>query len=156
MMKSLLVTILVALFTVATASAQWQEYTWSQYGLSFSVPSTHQIKVNKSDKFESGDNMTWIELYPYNDASETAKGMIKKVAQQGGFSIYKEGAYNSGGWEGYWVECTTAKWPTWKFWLIGFIDPNSETNFYSIIWWKKGNQKAYNIAYDMSYKFRKM
>ncbi len=155
-MKSILMTVFVAVLSIATATAQWQDYTWEQYGLAFSVPSSHQLKQNKADAFESGDSKTWMELYPYHDASETAKGMIQKVAAKGGFTISNEGVYNSGGWNGYWVQATTSKWPTWEFWLIGFIDPNTSANFYSIIWWKKGNQSAYKIAYDMSYKFRKM
>ncbi len=138
------------------AQAQTQLYNWSKYGVSFSIPKTHAIKKNLADEFESGDNLTWLQMYPYEDASETAKGMVENVAAGGGFSIESEGAYTSGGYDGYWVRATSETYPGWKFWLIGFIDPNSATNFYAIIWWKDGNSAAYKIAYDMSYSFKKM
>ncbi len=156
---------LVSLFVVAFIGGTWSanslfaqttKYDWSKYGVSFSIPNTHAIKKNSADAFESGDSKTWIEMYPYEDATETAQGMIEKVASNGGFDIESEGAYQSGGYDGYWVRCTTSKHPAWKFWLIGFIDPNSAVNFYTIIWWKKGDDAAYKIAYNMSYSFQRM
>lgn len=157
MLLSLLVVAFVSsTFAVDSSFAQTTKYNWKKYGVSFFIPNTHTIKQNTPDAFESGDTKTWIEMYPYEDASETAKGMIEKVASNGGFNIEAEGAYESGGYDGYWVRCNTSKHPTWSFWLIGFIDPNSATNFYTIIWWKKGDNAAYKIAYDMSYSFKKM
>lgn len=156
-MKKIIVSFLmVALFAVSNLVAQTTKYDWKKYGVSFSIPNTHQLKKNTADNFESGDAKTWIEMYPYEDANETAKGMVEKVASNGGFNIEAEGAYESGGYDGYWLRCNTAKHPTWSFWLIGFIDPNSAVNFYTIIWWKKGDNGAYKIAYDMSYSFKKM
>ncbi len=141
---------------ITTSFAQWTDYTWGDYGLQFSIPNTHTVKRNKADAFESGDNTTWIELYPYDDISETPEDMIRNVAERSRFSIEEEGEYNSGGWEGYWVQCASDQHPEWKYWLIGFVDPESESNFYAIIWWKKGNDAAYNIANEMSYKFEKL
>ncbi len=160
MRKNILSLFIVAFIacTVTTKGlmAQTTKYNWTKYGVSFSVPSTHTIKQNTADVFESGDANTWIEMYPYEDASETALGMVQKVASNGGFEIESEGAYESGGYDGYWIRCNTSQHPTWKFWIIGFIDPNSSTNFYTIIWWKKDNKAAYDIAYNMSYSFQQI
>ncbi|TAG45868.1 MAG: hypothetical protein EAZ31_01050 [Cytophagia bacterium] len=160
-MKKIIVSFLIATFMVSTLSigslfAQTTKYNWKKYGVSFVIPNTHALKKNTADAFESGDSKTWIEMYPYEDANETAKGMIQKVAGNGGFAVEGEGAYKSGGYDGYWLRCNTKKHPTWKFWLIGFIDPVSATNFYTIIWWKKDDKAAYKIAYDMSYSFRQI
>lgn len=134
--------------------AQTTNYNWDSYGLSFTVPSTHEVKQSGSAEFESGDNKTWIEIYPYKDYSATPQSMIDKVVSTEGFAIESKGDYSSGKFKGRWVRATTPKHPTWKFWVIGFIDPDSDVNFYTIIWWKKGDSSAYNLAYDMSYSFK--
>lgn len=143
-------------FSAETATAQTTLYNWDSYGVQFSVPSTHKVKQSSGTAFESGDNLTWIEMYPFKDYSATAKGMIQTITTQNNYNVISEGAYKSGGYDGYWIRCSTSKHPTWLFWVIGFIDPESDTNFYSIIWWKKGNQRAYDLAYDMSYSFKRM
>lgn len=139
-----------------TINAQTTVYTWEDYGLQFEIPNTHEIKVSTADEFESGDSQTWLNLYPYKDIEATADGMVYDIVSDGYYDIESEGEYSSGGWEGYWVRCTSEEYPDWKYWIIGFIDPESENNFYAIIWWKKDDNEAYNIAYDMSYSFTKM
>ena len=142
---------------VTDSFAQETRYNWSDYGVSFSIPNTHKIKTNSADVFESGDNLTWLEMYPYKDASATAKGMVIAVAkEQTDMKILDEGAYKTGGYDGYWITCESASHPEWQYWYIGFIDPNSDTNFYAVIWFKKGNAKAKEIANKMSYSFKKL
>jgi len=153
---SLVMITFIAAITITSLSAQTVPYTWKKYGISFAIPKTHDVSKNSTDEFESGDEQTWLQMFPFTDGSETAQGMIEKVAAQGKFSIEEEGEYTSGGYDGYWLQCSSATYPEWQYWLIGFIDPASETNFYSIIWWKKGDDAAYKIAYDMSYSFKKM
>jgi hypothetical protein len=153
---SVLVIALIGLFSSNNMHSQTVKYDWSGYGVSFSIPKTHEVKKSAADEFESGDDLTWLQLYPFKDASKTAKGMIEEVVSTGGFKSVEEGEYTSGGYDGYWMQCTSDKYPEWEYWLIGFIDPASETNFYAIIWWKKGNDAAYKIAYDMSYSFKKI
>lgn len=143
-------------FSTNIATAQTTLYNWDSYGVQFSVPSTHEIKQSSGTAFESGDNLTWIEMYPFKDYSATAKGMVQEIMNKKGYSAISEGAYKSGGYDGYWIRCATPQHPTWLFWVIGFIDPESDTNFYSIIWWKKDNQRAYDLAYNMSYSFKRM
>jgi len=159
-MKKVIITLLVVAFigqiNLSKTQAQTTKYDWKKYGVSFSIPNTHTLKKNSADEFESGDSKTWLQMFPFEDASQTAKGMVETVAANGGFKAEAEGAYTSGGYDGYWVRATTDQYPTWKFWLIGFIDPQSATNFYTIIWWKKGDDAAYKIAYDMSYSFKKI
>jgi hypothetical protein len=143
-------------FSAKNMFAQTTRYNWSKYGVSFAIPNTHEVKKSSAEEFESGDATTWLQMYPFADVTQTAKGMIDEVVSSGGYTIENEGAYTSGGYDGYWVRCSSTQYPTWKFWLIGFIDPGSATNFYSIIWWKKGNDAAYKIASDMSYSFKKI
>ena len=130
--------ILCTLFLFAfQAKAQFQEYNWKDFKVSFSIPATHEIKASSATEFESGDNLTWLQMYPYKDETETAKGMILKVADEADVDILKEGAYKVGGYDAYWITCETAKEPEWQFWYIGLIDPKSDVNFYAIIWFKK-------------------
>jgi hypothetical protein len=144
-------------FFTTQANAQETLYNWKDYGVSFSVPKTHAIKNNTSSTFESGDNLTWLEMYPYKDGSATAKGMVYEVAKkQSSINIVDEGAYTSGGYDGYWLTCETDAYPEWRFWYIGFIDPASDVNFYAKIWFKKNDPIAKSIANKMSYSFKKM
>lgn len=154
----LLAAFMVCFNLLATSSfAQETRYDWSGHGVSFAIPNTHKIKENTASHFESGDNLTWFEMYPYKDASATAKGMIIAVAEsETGMHIIDEGSYKTGGYDGYWITCEVDSHPDWQFWYIGFIDPNSDTNFYAVIWFKKGNAKAQEIANKMSNSFKKM
>lgn len=145
-----------SLWLVSSAQAQETVYNWADFGVSFAIPNTHKIKKNTATSFESGDNLTWLEMYPYKDASATAKGMITAVAEEEtGLSILEEGSYKSGGYDGYWITCEIPSQPDWQFWYIGFIDPDSDTNFYAKIWFKKGSAVAKSIANKMSYSFKK-
>jgi hypothetical protein len=156
-MKKVLFIVVVFVLFGFVGKAQTTVYTWKKYGIQFAIPKTHEIQQNQSDAFESGDDLTWLQMFPYLDAEEpTAKGMIEKVAKTRNFSIEEEGEYTSGGYDGYWIKSKSADYPEWEYWLIGFIDPSSPTNFYTIVWWKIDNDKAYDIAYEMSYSFKKM
>lgn len=158
-MKKVLNLIFVCAFFVIAhnASAQFTNYTWKDYGVSFAVPSTHKVQRSSGEVFESGDNLTWLEMYPYKDSEATAKGMISGIADsEEGLTTMNEGSYKVGGYEGYWITCEVSKHPTWQFWYIGFIDPASDVNFYAKIWYKKGNVAAENLAKQMSMKFKKM
>lgn len=158
-MKKLLSLIFVCAFFVIAhnASAQFTKYNWASYGVSFEVPSTHQVKKSNGDMFESGDQLTWLEMYPYKNSAETADGMIHAVIEtEEGLTTMNEGSYKVGGYEGYWITCEVSQHPTWQFWYIGFIDPASDVNFYAKIWFKKGNAAASELAKKMSMKFKKM
>lgn len=153
MMKMIVTIVWVALLSLATVFAQGKDYTWKQHELSFSVPKTHTLKHHTSDAFESGNKLTQMKLYPYADASETAQGMVEKVASQRGLTIETKGGYNKNGLKGYWVRANSVKYPTQKFWVVGFTDAEKLTNYYAVVWWQKGNREAYKMAYDMVYSF---
>ena len=158
-MKKVLNLIFVcALFVIAhNASAQFTNYTWKDYGVSFAVPSTHKVQRSSGEVFESGDQLTWLEMYPYKDSEATAKGMISGIAgSEEGLTTMNEGAYKVGGYEGYWITCNVSSHPEWQFWYIGFIDPASDVNFYAKIWYKKNSPEASKLAKEMSMKFKKM
>ncbi len=142
------------LFSSQIAYSQETVYNWDDYGVSFSIPNTHKVLKSSSEEFESGDDLTWLQMYPFKDASVTAKEMVAGIVEEAGMKVMKEGAYKSGGYDGYWILSQSPKYPDWEYWYIGFIDPNSDTNFYAIIWFKKGNKKAYDIANKMSYSFK--
>ncbi|MFT5617730.1 MAG: hypothetical protein ACI85I_000955 [Arenicella sp.] len=144
------------LFVAGVANAQTIKYTWKDYGVAFSIPTTHEVKNSSGSEFTSGDNTTWLHMEPFKDYSETAKGMVDKIVRKEGYQVSGEGEYHSGGYDGYWARCSATTHPDWLYWVIGFIDPASDTNFYATIWWKKGNSNAYNIAYNISYSFKKM
>jgi hypothetical protein len=138
-----------------TAFSQETVYKWGDFGVCFAIPNTHKILKNSGEEFESGDDLTWIQMYPFKDATVTAKGMVEGVVKEAGMTILKQGAYQSGGYDGYWVTSESSQYPEWQYWYIGFIDPTSDTNFYAVIWFKKNNKKAYDIANKMSYSFKK-
>ncbi len=140
----------------AHAQVKFQEYNWKDFKVSFSIPTTHKIEANSDTEFESGDNLTWLQMYPYKDETETAKGMIEKVAKEAGVKIHDQGEYQVGGYDAYWITCESAKEPEWEYWYIGLIDPKTDVNFYAIIWYKKNNDAAGKIAEAMSLKFKKM
>lgn len=158
-MKKLSSIVLVCVFLTLTSSAfaQFTNYNWKDYGVSFAVPSTHRVLQNTADEFASEDNNTSLHLFPYNDASATPKGMIVSIVNElPDLNILQEGAYKVGGYDGYWITCEESEHPGWQYWYIGFIDPNSDVNFYAIIGYKKNNAAAVKLAEQMSYKFKKI
>jgi len=137
--------------------AQYTEYTWKDYGVKFSIPTTHEVKQSTGEIFESGDTMTWLEMYPYKDSQATAEGMISAVVGgEAGVSIIDEGTYKVGGYDAYYITCEQSAHPEWRYWYIGFIDPISDVNFYAKIWFKKNAPTATKIAQDMSSRFKKI
>lgn len=140
-------------FSVQLTYAQETRYDWNDYGVSFAVPSTHKVLKSSGEEFESGDDLTWLQMFPFFDASVTAKEMIAGVVKEAGMKVVKEGHYKSGVYDGYWILSQSPADPEWEYWCIGFIDPYSETNFYALIWFKKGNKRAYDMANKIAYSF---
>lgn len=152
----LLALILTCLFVPAALVAQTVSYTWKKYNLGFAIPKTHEVKDNTADHFESGDDQTWLELIPYKDASASASDAVVKYIKESNFGmeVTNEGDYHVNNLTGYQATCTSTEYPEWYFWIIGYIDPNSENNYISVIWYKRGNDAAYNIAGKIAQSFK--
>jgi hypothetical protein len=148
--------LLAFLFCANQGFAQTSIYKWASYGASFAIPNTHKVKVNTAEAFESGDKNTWLELYPYKDETESAEGMIDKLLLIDGVKVSGRGEYTTGGYEGHWARCERESHPDWYFWYIGIVDPKTAVNFYAVVWYKKGDDAAYETASKMVYSFQKM
>ncbi|TAD97831.1 MAG: hypothetical protein EAZ97_11860 [Bacteroidetes bacterium] len=158
MKKSFYLTLFfVALFfCVSKSFAQTTVTNWKGSNLSFAIPNTHKLKSNTADAFESGDKNTWLEIYPYKDAAENSQAMIQKLVSEEGIKVASEGEYTTGGYEGYWARCEKASHPEWLFWYIGVVDPKTNHNFYAVVWYKKDDQTAQDLASKIAYSLQKM
>ena len=79
-----LVIALIGLLSGNNLFAQTVNYDWSGYGVSFSIPKTHEVKKSAADEFESGNDLTWLQMYPFNHAFGCFAGIFEGVHLQPG------------------------------------------------------------------------
>lgn len=154
MIRSLIFT--AFLFVMNTAAAQ-QNYTWDEYGISFSLADDFRETVNNIEEFSAkGDGMD-MSIIPFKDetiddadittytmsiAASLELGRIDDVSKIdiNGF----KGGYAEGEKDGA------------KIFIMGLIDPNSDTNFFIIISFLDQDQNAIDEAINICKSIRKL
>ncbi len=131
-----------------------KEFKWEQYGFKFSVPITHEVRTSSSELFESGDNLTFLQIVPgQNNYSE--EEFYQKLIERGGSNILDEDNAFIDYFECYWVHCYADETPEWEYWIIAFHDwLGGEIKFFAYLWWQKGNEQAKQIALEIFNSFR--
>lgn len=144
-------------FFVITAASGQQNYTWDEYGISFSLADDFKETVNNIEEFSAvGDGMD-MSIIPFKDetiddtditgytmaiAASLNLGRIDDVSTID-FNGFK-GGYAEGEKDGV------------KLFLMGLIDPNSDTNFFVIISFLDQDQNAIDEAINICKSIRKM
>jgi len=147
-MKSLLA--FVAFFFIALQGSVYAQKTWTykQYGLQFTTPADFNVRTNDAKSFVASDGKSiTLSIYPYKDASVT-KEKIADIAWNKINATNKKSderiPIDLDGYKGYaMVGSGLQNNKELLFIAFGCIDPTSETNFYSIIYyWNDSNADA--------------
>jgi hypothetical protein len=148
---------LVALLALISFSVSAQtDWEWSQYHIAFTLADDFKPVKNTGEEFTAkGDGMDF-SIFPFNDQEvdhssiadytvEIAKSVeLEQVDDADVIQINGlEGAYVEGFKEGLRVV------------LLGFIDPESDTNFFAVITFADDDEEAEKEAIRMIKSFRK-
>lgn len=149
--------VLMVSYCINTISAQKAfDYEWSHYNIVFTLAEDFKEVTNTADEFTaSGDGMEF-GIFPFNDNSvdhsnitaytiEIAKSL--KLEQLDDVDVIDmnglKGAYVEGYKEGV------------RIVVLGFIDPDSATNFFATITFKDDDEEAENEAVRIFKSLRK-
>lgn len=143
-------------FVTVAVQAQDVDFEWTQHNIKFTLAEDFKVTANSGDEFTaSGDGMEF-GIFPFSDNTidhsniaeytvEIAKTLeLEQVDDADVLSLNGlKGAYVEGFKDGNRVV------------LLGFIDPNSDTNFFSVITFDDTDAEAEKEAIRMIKSFRK-
>jgi len=155
-MKTHLLSLVLLMATAFSVVAQ-QEYTWDYYGIGFTLADDFIETTNTEEEFSAdGDGMSF-SIIPFKDASVSdndisvytisiAASLNLEVIDDVNIIALKnfKGGYVEGMLDGT------------RVFLMGLIDPSSETNFFVIITFADDDEVAVDEAIRMVQSFRKM
>lgn len=134
-MKKIFSTLVFA-FVIILSNSSFAQSTWSwkQYNISFTLPSTYEVKTNTSSQFTASDGITDFGIFVFSDASvteETIKDYTAELAVKIGLDEIKEAEeLDFNGFHGGLVVGTK---DGDEVIICGFMDPESDTNFFATI-----------------------
>lgn len=136
-------------------SAQ-QQYTWEEYGISFTLADDFKETVNNIEEFSAdGDGMS-MSIIPFKDESiddsditKYTIGIAKSLNLEG---IDDVDVISINNFEGGYVEGVK---DGAKIFLMGLIDPNSATNFFVIITFIDQDTEAIKEAINICKSIKK-
>lgn len=149
----------IALSSTVSLSAQrgsnW-DYEWSQHNIVFTLANDFKVLTNSGEEFTAkGDGMDF-GIFPFSDNSISTEDIASYTVEVAGTLDLEEvddadvlelngleGAYVEGYKEGNRVV------------LLGFIDPESDTNFFAIIVFDDTDSVAEDEAVNIIRSFRK-
>ena len=139
-----------------TMNAQ-QNYTWDEYGISFSLADDFKEVVNNIEEFSAvGDGME-MSIIPFADESVSTEDITAyTMAVAASLELERIDDINViklNGFEGGYAEGVSQGE---KIFLMGLIDPKSDTNFFVIITFLDQDQNAIDEAVAICRSFKKM
>ncbi len=155
-MKSLFLIVFTSLCFVSASVGQ-QKYVWEHYGLSFTLADDFEESVNNGEEFTAvGDGMEFtilpfsddeideddITAYTMSVAAYLQLGRIDDLSTIN-FNGFK-GAYAEGSSDGVMI------------FMMGLIDPRSDTNFFIIITFLDGDGNASDEAVRICKSIRRI
>lgn len=153
-MKKNLLLILIPFFTVATFAQI--ECEWDDYGLYFELPEDFKIVENNSEGFAAEGDAMEFAIYPfYDDSLETADITLftLELADELDLDDYHDAdVIELNGLEGAYVE---GELDGIRVFLMGIIDPQSDTNFFALIKFYNDDGVAADAAIDIVLSFER-
>jgi len=139
-----------------TLSAQ-QNYTWSEYGLSFSLADDFKEEVNNAEEFSAaGDGMN-MAIIPFKDAdfddADITAFTLAIAASMDLGRIDDVNVIDINGFQGGYAE---GEKDGAKIFIMGLIDPDSETNFFVLITFMDQDANATQEAINICQSIHKM
>ncbi len=150
--------ILVLIFSMFLVQSQAQQsYTWEDYGIAFTLADDFKETVSTGEEFSAdGDGMS-LSIIPFSDESIentdiTAYTMsIAASLKLGRIDDISEIAIN--GFKGGYAEGVSEGT---KIFIMGLIDPNSDTNFFVIITFLDNDANAIEEAINICKSIHKL
>ena len=147
---------IMSLFALSAYSQNDWDYTWDQYNITFTLAEDFKVTTNAADEFTAkGDGMEF-GIFPFTDETvdhtnitdytvEIAKSVeLEEVDDADVVTLNGlKGAYVEGYKDGSRVV------------LLGFLDPDSDTNFFAIITFADDDKNAEDEAVRIIKSFRK-
>ncbi|MBK8516997.1 MAG: hypothetical protein IPL55_12170 [Saprospiraceae bacterium] len=148
----------ITLFTLSSLylSAQ-QQYTWEEYGISFTLADDFKESVNSIDEFSaSGDGME-LSIIPFkDDAIDDSDIHAYTMSIAESLNLERVDDVNTidiNGFKGGYAEGVQNGA---KIFVMGLIDPDSETNFFVIITFQDEDQNAIDEAINICKSIKKI
>lgn len=156
LMKTIFSTIICFIFISNVVNAQ-RQYTWEEYGIAFNLANDFKEVVNNIEEFTAdGDGMS-LTIIPFKDGSiDDSDISAYTVAIAASLNLQRvddldfidingfKGAYAEGVSDGA------------KIFMMGLIDPNSDTNFFVIITFLDNDENAIDEAVHICKSISKM
>lgn len=141
---------------INTTYAQ-QYYKWEEYGITFSLADDFKEVVNNIDEFSAvGDGME-MSIIPFADETIDDNDITAytiAIAASLELDIIDDiNVININGFKGGYAEGVSQGE---KIFLMGLIDPNSDTNFFVIITFLDQDQNAIDEAIEICRSFQKL
>ncbi len=155
-MKTSLILFFSAFLLVGSINAQ-QNYTWEEYGISFSLADDFHETANNIEEFSAvGDGMN-MSIIPFKDGSiddSDITGYTMAIAASLNLErIDDVNVINVNGFKGGYAEGASEGA---KIFVMGLIDPDSETNFFVIITFLDNDGNAIDEAINICKSIQKI
>ncbi len=149
--------LLLTLSLYTTQSYAQQVYTWEDYGISFTLADDFQEVVSTGDEFSAvGDGMD-LTILPFSDESiddsDITSYTMSIAASLNLGRIDDVSTINFNGFKGGYAEGVS---DGTKIFLMGVIDPKSDTNFFVIITFLDGDSNAIEEAINICKSIKKI
>ncbi len=151
-------TFFLSLFFCISASMSAQHvYTWEEYGISFDLAEDFKEVVNNSEEFSAeGDGMS-LSIIPFADAdiddADITAYTIEAAAAMNFSRIDGVSPITINGFKGGYAEVAG---DGVKVFVMGLIDPDSDTNFFIVITFADGDALATEEAIAICQGLSKM
>lgn len=154
-MKQFFLFIIMTAF-IQTISAQ-QNYTWSEYGLSFSLADDFKEEVNNAEEFSAaGDGMN-MAIIPFKNADfDDADITAFTLAIAASMDLGRVDAVNVVDINGFKGGYAEGEKDGAKIFIMGLIDPDSDTNFFVLITFLDQDENATQEAINICQSIHKM
>ncbi len=134
-----------------------QNYTWDEYGLSFSLADDFKEEVNNAEEFSAnGDGMN-MAIIPFKDADFDDEDITAfTLAIAASLDLGRVDDVNTidiNGFKGGYAE---GEKDGAKIFIMGLIDPDSDTNFFVLITFLDQDENATQEAINICQSIHKM
>ncbi|MBK9255318.1 MAG: hypothetical protein IPM42_07520 [Saprospiraceae bacterium] len=155
-MKSVLFGFCLLVFSSSFVVAQ-QNYTWDEYGLSFMLADDFAEEVNNIEEFSAAGDGMYFSIFPFKDETVTESDITDytisiaeslQLQEIDDVDVIKLNYFKGGYVEGYKDGL--------KVFLMGLIDPNSDTNFFVLITFLDQDNVAIDEAVRMVKNIKKI
>jgi hypothetical protein len=154
-MKKIIISFTLVLFSIVS-NAQ-QKYVWDEYGISFTLADDFEETTNTIEEFSAvGDGME-LSIIPFKDETIEDSDIVTytmSIAASLKFEkIEAISTININGFKGGYAEGVSEGV---KIFIMGLIDPKSDTNFFVIITFQEDDENATEEAINICKGIRRL